>query len=110
MDTTTNDLTGQYPSTDDLDANERHDVLSSDRRRIALAVLADRYGPVELECLAQSVAAAELDGGGEPTPGVVRTVAITLHHAHLPKLSDYGLLSYDPESRCVDPTKLVVEG
>lgn len=77
--------------------SERHRVLSSTRRRVTLDVLARRGDSVHLRDLAAAVAERE-DGPASPDGGVVDRVAVSLHHVHLPKLSDHDLVDYDRET------------
>ena len=49
--------------TAELTTNERHRLLSNDRRRATLAVLGDRTAPVELADLAAAVADRMTDAG-----------------------------------------------
>jgi len=81
----------------DLTPEQRHRVLQSGRRRIALGVIADRTGPLDLEVLAAEVAAAENAGGTD-------RVALSLHHDHLPRLAAHGVLSYDAAARRITAT------
>ncbi|WP_436932596.1 DUF7344 domain-containing protein [Halosimplex halobium] len=76
----------------DLGADERYELLAAERRRTALEVLAERGTPVELDDLATAVAARE---GGE-TPAATDRLAVSLHHVHLPRMADLGVLDYDP--------------
>lgn len=103
-----NDTTDPRWRTADLATSERHDLLSSERRRRALDALAGRSTTVDLETLATEVAARAAEAGavgGESTD----RVALTLHHAHLPRLDDAGVVDYDPERRRIDPDTLLVE-
>lgn len=85
-----------YPGTAELSQTEYHTLLSSERRRLTLESLTDRATPVELNDCAETVADAETDEG-EASPETVDRVALTLHHIHLPKLSEFGVIEYDPE-------------
>lgn len=91
---TTNGRTGG------LTTSERHELLASERRRVTLEVLADRAAPVDLREIAREVAAREVgvDGSEEAT----KRVALTLHHTHLPKMADLGVLEYDPDLNRVE--------
>jgi hypothetical protein len=77
-----------------LEPSEQSRVLASDRRRVVLAVLAERSLPLGLEALADLV--ADREGESETD---LRSVRIALHHVHLPLLSDVGVVSYDPETK-----------
>lgn len=75
------------------------DVLVDARRRRALAILADRTSPIDLEVLARDVAGVT---GADTAAEAVEQIALELHHHHLPKLEDVGLLEYDPGRRLVE--------
>ena len=86
---------------DQLSDSEYYQVLSSDRRRTTVEVLAERTTPVDLEALAAAVAIRETDGD-EVTEEVVTQVASTLHHIHLPKIADFGVVEYDANATRVE--------
>lgn len=69
------------------------EVLVAERRRNALYVLYRHVGPVTLADLADEVASLE----GE----AVERVATSLHHVHLPKLVEVGIVEYDTEEALV---------
>ena len=82
------------PSTDP------YDVLADERRRAVLSVLADRDGPVGLSDLARAVA----DLTGDDASDAVDRLRVSLHHQHLPKIADAGLIAYDLDRKSVYPT------
>ncbi|MFC7095748.1 DUF7344 domain-containing protein [Halobaculum marinum] len=84
----------------DLTESEWHDLLASARRRAVLSVVEESRETIELEALAARVAET-LD---DATVDDERDLVISLHHVHLPKLSDFGVITYDPVSGWVDPT------
>lgn len=78
----------------ELDRLDLHDVLSNQRRQIALAHLHDVGGRASPAELADRVAVVET--GEDPPPEEARQSAyVTLHQTHLPKLSDLGIVEYD---------------
>ena len=80
--------------------SELYDLLSSDTRRQLLDVLADSTAPIGLLELAGAVTGRE---GVEGSDGdAVDSVVVGLHHNHLPRLEDAGLIQYDPESNRVE--------
>lgn len=79
------------------------DALADGRRRLALVVLGDRSEPISEATLARTIARAERDGREGPvTDEYTRAVQVTLHHCHLPKLDDAGLIEYDEDAREVE--------
>ncbi|WP_436927678.1 DUF7344 domain-containing protein [Halosimplex amylolyticum] len=81
--------------------DEYHELLSVERRRTTLDILAGSTAPVELEELATTVAARESDVR-VPDEATTERVAINLHHNHLPKMANLGLIAYDPDSSRVE--------
>lgn len=66
-------------------------ALGSERRLLVLRVLMEEHPPISREELARRVAAGEA-GHSEPDEAAVRDVLISIHHVHLPKLEDVGLV------------------
>jgi hypothetical protein len=91
-----------------LDENDRHQLLSSNRRRAALEELAVRSAPVELDELAATIAERETDGRAVDEARV-ECVAISLHHNHLPKMNDLGLVDYDTATNRVTERRYRVD-
>ena len=87
---------------DDLDPDDRHRVLASERRRLTLDILEGIESAVELEELARGVAARE-DGIESVDDESVSRVGLSLHHQHLPIISETGVLEYDPEANRIRP-------
>ena len=73
-------------------------VLSDTKRRMALDYLASAEGAVSLADL--SAAVVENTDISEPDSDAIR---LELHHCHLPKLEDAGMVTYDPAARTVRP-------
>lgn len=74
------------------------------RRRTAVAVLASVDGAVTLNELTRAVVRRERDGSIADVSGDRLTqVSVTLHHNHLPRLDDAGVVEYDPDRRRVRP-------
>lgn len=73
--------------------DEAFEALAHRRRRVAIDFLRRRDGPATLSELAAEVAAREREGDGECTDGVApERVQISLHHVHVPKLVEAGIL------------------
>lgn len=96
MPRTTHDLVDAHAQTAELTETQRHRLLESARRRHVLAIVAGREEPIALEDLAALV--AEREGGVDATD-----LATTLHHVHLPKMVNAGVLEYDPSANHVIP-------
>ncbi|MDZ5810848.1 hypothetical protein U4E84_05760 [Halorubrum sp. AD140] len=84
-------------STTSLTESERHALLSSERRRVVLDVLEEQPAEVQLADLASDVAKREV-GLDAVESETVKRVKITLHHNHLPKMDELGILAYCPNS------------
>jgi hypothetical protein len=84
-------------------------LLSSPARRAALAVLSDTASSMSLTDLASAIAGVETDACGDADH---RNLEIVLHHNHLPRLADAGLIEYDPSANSVRPVteRLAVTG
>lgn len=102
MTQTPTEITTEQAERDELSVSERHDLLSSDRRRLVLDALAERTEPIGLTELASAVAEWEA-GPAEVDEEREERVRIDLHHVHLPKLSDHGVIGYDPDAHVVEP-------
>lgn len=81
----------------DISPTDSFDILADPRRRQLLLLLddVDRDDRISLADLSERLA-EEADGDESS-----RDVAISLHHHHLPKLEDAGLLAYDPATKTV---------
>ena len=88
--------------TSGLTTSERHALLAAERRRVTLEILAGRTAPVDLEEVATEVAARE--DGVDASEEATKRVTLSLHHTHLPKMADLGVLKYDPDSHRIEPT------
>ena len=73
------------------------DILSDRRRREILSVLAESRGQLELEELAGLLTPEEREDSVEEDD----EMRISLHHVHLPKLANAGIVEYDPERRTI---------
>lgn len=72
------------------------DLLEADRRRIALAVLADRSEPIAIDDLAGAVLARERDTTPAAVPAAERrAVRDEFFAEHLPKLTATDVVRYD---------------
>lgn len=100
MSRNTTEYTSQQGGTANLTESERHTLLSSGRRRRVLDILEGQTTPVQLAALASEVANRE--AGLDPEDSeTVKRVKTTLHHNHLPRMDELGVLAYDPNSHQV---------
>lgn len=83
--------------THDTDAvDDVIDALAHRRRRHVLRCLAERGSAMRLTALATAVARRELDDADvDYADAIVERVRRSLHHRHVPKLADAGLVEYD---------------
>ena len=71
-------------------------LLGNSRRRFVLRYLQLRDAEVPIEELSEALARWECDDLDEVTPHLNECIRASLHHVHLPKLVDAGLVRYDP--------------
>lgn len=84
-------------------------LFAAEQRRVVLDVLAGRSSPVDLDELVAGVAARDDDGDENAGASAPSTTAVQLHHNHLPRLDEAGLVRYDPDDRSVEATDLTGE-
>ena len=77
-------------------------VLPHRLRRRVVAALSNRTAPVPLADLATALESGE---GSGPPDRRHRDLRTELHHVHLPKLADAGVLDYDPGTTTVTATR-----
>ena len=98
MKTTTPDTSISSTDTADLTPTTIFNLLANDRRRYALHYLSQTVGAVSLGDLAEQIALWE----DNPTYDHFERVVTGLHHMHLPKLADAGVVRYDVEQETVE--------
>lgn len=83
----------------EFETEEIHAILSNDRRRLALKFLqAADDGTMTVGDLSEIIASVETDD--DPPPRDARkSVYVTLHQNHLPRLHDLGVVEYDASSK-----------
>lgn len=90
-DTTTTDRVSLSPAT-------IFSLLAEDRRRYTIQYLAHRVGAVPLGEVAEHIALREDD----PTRDRYERVITGLHHIHVPRLREAGVVRYDPKRETVE--------
>ncbi len=91
-------MVAQTTTKDTLEASQIHDILRNDRRRLAIKCLRENSGMLTVRDLSEDVATRET--GESPAPrDKRRSVYVSLHQTHLPKLDDLGIVNYDTDSK-----------
>lgn len=85
-----------------MSRGERYSVLASEERRLALGVLAEQPTGVGLKQLAAKIV-TEREGEESQDADSIKEVMIVLHHVHLPKMADMGIVRYDTETQEIKP-------
>ena len=82
-----------------------HEALAAARRRLVCQYVADTDESVPVEDLATWLLSEERADTGKPhaDPGDHRQIATQLHHRHLPKLAETGVLRYDSDQCLIRP-------
>ena len=81
-----------------LDETVVFEILSSERRRLAIQFLRDSEERVEVNDIAEYI--AEHETGESPPPKDSRkTVYVSLHQTHLPKMDDLNIVGYDTDTK-----------
>ncbi|WP_435156212.1 DUF7344 domain-containing protein [Haladaptatus sp. DFWS20] len=90
----------QVDSTDstNLPPTTMFDLLANDHRRYTLHYLSQKVGAISLGDLAEQIAIWE----DTPTYEEYERILTGLHHQHLPKLVDAGIIHYDMDSESVE--------
>ena len=80
--------------------------LCRDRyRRQILAVLASESRPLSLDDLTETIFEYDRQASStEIAPDAIDRIRLSLHHKHLPRLEQYGVVAYDLEQHLVTPT------
>lgn len=72
------------------------DIMRNPHRRFVLSHLNGQEAPLTTRGLARAIVDWEAAGGETtPTGQTVEEVTISLHHQHLPRLAEAGVLRYD---------------
>lgn len=74
-------------------------VLQNDRRRNVLQILNENGGQ-SLRSISEDIARIEA-GSKEPASNLRKSIYISLHQTHLPKMEQLGIISYDREKDLV---------
>lgn len=101
------DYRGETETTTALSKDAIFEILRSSRRRSALRWLAEWDGRGTTRKLAEHIAAEEKDITVRELASKQRkTVYISLYQGHLPKLADYGVVTYNRSRGTVELTEM----
>ncbi|TYL36234.1 hypothetical protein CV102_23415 [Natronococcus pandeyae] len=79
------------------------EVLANEHRRHVIRSLCEHETPISIAELAREVAVRKYEANSPEIPDEeMKRARVLLHHSHLPKLADAGLVTYDPERNLVD--------
>ncbi|WP_449289388.1 DUF7344 domain-containing protein [Natrinema versiforme] len=81
-------------------------MLSHQRRRAVLDLLLTHDQLLTVSDIRNEIIEKEQDTEITEIPSEqVKQVHISLHHVHIPKLAEEGVISYDPNRNLVEPTE-----
>ena len=87
---------------EELPVGAAFDALKHSHRRYVLYHLSDRSEGASVGELAERIADWEAEAAGEANGITDRErIAVALHHTHLPKLAEIGLIEHDRERDCI---------
>lgn len=90
-------------------ADEVYNVMSSEHRRHALAVIASEPAAMNVSRLVEQLAdRLKPEHTKAASDEALRRLRVSLHHRHLPKMVSAGLVEYDAESRTVKATPAIL--
>jgi len=90
--------------------DETFDVLTHPYRRYVLYYLRTHSEEVDIETLS-AMLANELEGPSTTSGGKTpESIAITLHHIHLPKLADVGLITFAQNGHSIELDEMTEHG
>lgn len=89
-----------------VDPDTIFDLLSHQRRRIGLDYLRETAEPVSVSSLANRIAEKELEQEQSHVPmEYQKRVLGSLHHVHLPKMTEADVIEWDTATKVVTPTE-----
>ena len=92
----------QSPEEVSKTAEQLFSTLAHERRQTIVSILRESDGSLSLKALGTEIVAREEGKDvAEIENETVEKALISLHHSHLPKLSDAGLLEYDRETHSI---------
>lgn len=83
------------------DLNEMFDLLTHPHRRYILYYLTQESETADVDTLAASLAALDADHPGGAGDTSRETIEMQLHHKHLPKLVDAGVITFARDEQSI---------
>lgn len=100
--TTTEQSIPDIAFSQDGDTDALFDVLSNPRRRFVLACLTNHSKPMAVADVADELTRWECDTSrGQLPEDEVLSRYTALHHVHVPKMADIGLIKYNQDKKTV---------
>lgn len=87
-------------SLDATDLNETFDLLTHPHRRYVLYYLTREFEAVAIDTLAAAIAGWDADHTGPIHDSTA--VEAALHHTHLPKLREAGIITFGPDGETIE--------
>lgn len=82
------------------------DLCTDQHRRIVLAILTEERRSLTVDDLTETIVKYNHQASmSDVSEDVLDQVRLSLHHVHLPKLAQAGVVEYDPERHRVEPTE-----
>lgn len=85
----------------ELEPSQIHNVLRNDRRRRTIKHVKRAEKPVSVDTLAEHIASLETDESPPPRD-VRKSVYVSLHQTHLPKLDELDIIEYDQRDQQIE--------
>lgn len=95
------DMVGQNMTStpEPLSTDTAFELLADEQRRRALRLVAEEDGPLTVDQLVDALLADTAHSADSDTTR--DQLEISLHHTHLPKLHDAGVIEYDPQRETI---------
>lgn len=82
------------------------ELCQSKYRRVILAVLTGEQRALTVNDLAKTIVEqVHQKSVSETSKDEITQIQVSLHHVHLPKLAEAGLVTWDPDGKLVEPTE-----
>lgn len=92
----------------ELDPSQIHNILRNDRRRAVIKHVKRSEEPLAVDTLAEHIASVETEESPPPRD-VRKSVYVSLHQTHLPKLDELDIIEYDQRDQQIELRERVGE-